>query len=258
MSSTGYHSLGDLLSHDGLEKAKNAIPTVPKESEAFTYLAPVQFPDKVLCVGMNYVDHCLEQNIPPPKEPVFFNKFASSLAGAYDSVPLHPDVTKLDWEVELVIVIGKKCVDVSEAEALDYVFGYAVGHDVSAREWQLEKNGGQWLLGKARSGYGPFGPSVVTKDEAPDIHERGIRCFVNGRKVQDSSTKQMVFKTEALVSFVSKRLELLPGDVIFTGTPPGVGHFMKQPMYLKAGDVVECEIDGLGKTKNVIVNFSKL
>eukprot|EP00397_Hematodinium_sp_SG-2012_P058151 GEMP01073328.1.p1 GENE.GEMP01073328.1~~GEMP01073328.1.p1 ORF type:complete len:221 (+),score=42.96 GEMP01073328.1:156-818(+) len=150
LSSTGYHSLDDVLAHDGLGKVRQAIPSARKEANEFSYLAPVRHPDKVLCVGLNYFDHCKEQNVPVPKEPIFFNKFASSLAGAYDPVPLHNDVTKLDWEVELVVVIGKKCFDVSEEEAMDCVFGYAVGHDVSARDWQLEKNGGQWLLGKAR------------------------------------------------------------------------------------------------------------
>jgi len=215
--------------------------------------APITDPGKVLCVGMNYVDHCLEQGMPIPKEPVIFSKFATSIAGDGDPIPLASEVHELDFEVELVIVIGKRTKRVAEADALAHVAGFTVAHDVSARDWQLKKNGGQWLLGKAMDAYAPIGPAIVTTDEIGDPHALGIRCFLNGASVQDSNTAQMVFKTEAIVAWISKFVTLLPGDVILTGTPPGVGCFRKPPLFLKPGDVVTCEIDGIGAITNTVV-----
>eukprot|EP00105_Crassostrea_gigas_P032845 XP_011456000.2 PREDICTED: fumarylacetoacetate hydrolase domain-containing protein 2 [Crassostrea gigas] len=218
-------------------------------------VAPIYNPDKVLCVGMNYKDHCEEQNAPVPIEPVIFNKFPSSIIGPTEDLQYPEETQKLDWEVELTIVIGKDAKRVQESDAMNYVFGYTVAHDVSARDWQLEpgKNGGQWLIGKAMDGFCPLGPAIVMKEDINDPHNLGLRCRVNGVTKQDSNTNQLVHKTAAMVSFISRFMTLRPGDVILTGTPPGVGVFRKPPEYLKRGDVVECEIDGIGKVVNKIV-----
>lgn len=226
---------------------------IPRDSVKI--VAPIYNPDKVLCVGMNYKDHCEEQNAPVPIEPVIFNKFPSSIIGPTEDLQYPRETQKLDWEVELTIVIGKDAKRVQESDAMNYVFGYTVAHDVSARDWQLEpgKNGGQWLIGKAMDGFCPLGPAIVMKEDINDPHNLGLRCRVNGVTKQDSNTNQLVHKTAAMVSFISRFMTLRPGDVILTGTPPGVGVFRKPPEYLKRGDVVECEIDGIGKVVNKIV-----
>lgn len=226
---------------------------IPRDSVKI--VAPIYNPDKVLCVGMNYKDHCEEQNAPVPIEPVIFNKFPSSIIGPTEDLQYPEETQKLDWEVELTIVIGKYAKRVQESDAMNYVFGYTVAHDVSARDWQLEpgKNGGQWLIGKAMDGFCPLGPAIVMKEDINDPHNLGLRCRVNGVTKQDSNTNQLVHKTAAMVSFISRFMTLRPGDVILTGTPPGVGVFRKPPEYLKRGDVVECEIDGIGKVVNKIV-----
>lgn len=216
-------------------------------------LAPITNPEKVICVGMNYVDHCLEQNVPVPKEPIIFSKFPNAIVGPYDSIVLPTESQEVDWEVELAFVIGKKGKNIKEQDAMEHVAGFTVAHDVSARDWQMKKNGKQWLLGKTFDTFCPMGPALVTKDSVSDPHGLGIRCRVNGNLVQDSNTNQMVFKTEALIAWVSKIVTLNPGDVFLTGTPPGVGVFRKPPVFLKAGDVVECEIDELGVISNPVV-----
>jgi len=159
----------------------------------------------------------------------------------------------LDYEVELAFVIGKKGKDIPREEALSYVYGYTVAHDVSARDWQLKKNGGQWLLGKAMDDFCPIGPEIVTSGELGDPQNLPIRCRVNGEIKQNSNTAQMVHQVDAVIAFLSKICTLLPGDLILTGTPPGVGVFQKPPFFLKRGDVVECEIDGIGLIRNEIV-----
>ncbi|XP_069799516.1 oxaloacetate tautomerase fahd2, mitochondrial-like isoform X2 [Dendropsophus ebraccatus] len=216
-------------------------------------LSPITNPEKVICVGMNYVDHCLEQNVPVPKEPIIFSKFPTSIVGPYDSIVLPAESQEVDWEVELAFVIGKKGKNIKEQDAMEHVAGFTVAHDVSARDWQMKKNGKQWLLGKTFDTFCPMGPALVTKDAVSDPHSLGIRCRVNGNLVQDSNTNQMVFKTEALIAWVSKFVTLNPGDVFLTGTPPGVGVFRKPPVFLKTGDVVECEIDQLGVISNPVV-----
>jgi 2-keto-4-pentenoate hydratase/2-oxohepta-3-ene-1,7-dioic acid hydratase in catechol pathway len=230
--------------------------------------APIYNPEKVLCVGMNYRDHCTEQNFPIPEEPVIFSKFASSIAASGDPLELdfgfEPGQTKeLDWEVEFVAVVGRGGKDIPKEEALDYIAGWTVAHDVSARDWQLtgggatqKKNAGQWLLGKTMDGYCPIGPSIVTRDEAPAFTEAnnlGVKCTINGETVQNSNTYQFIFTPADCVAFISRFMTLKPGDMILTGTPGGVGVFRKPPVYLKVGDEVTCEIEGIGAITNAVV-----
>ncbi|CAH3141982.1 unnamed protein product [Pocillopora meandrina] len=214
--------------------------------------APIHNPNKLICIGMNYVDHCLEQNVPLPTEPVIFSKFTNAITDPGAPIIYPEETQELDFEVELAFVIGKTGKKIKESEALEYVAGYTVVHDVSARDWQLKKNSGQWLIGKTFDSFCPIGPAIVTKESISDPHKLGIRCRVNDNVMQDSNTENLVFKTEALVSFISRFITLSPGDVVITGTPPGVGCFRKPPVYLKRGDVVECEIDEIGCISNTI------
>jgi len=236
------------IAQRALESGEHMLPR-----ENVTILSPVTEPEKVICVGMNYVDHCEEVNAPIPTKPLIFSKFASAITHPGSPIYLPSFTKKLDWEVELAIIIGKKGKNIEEHNAMDHVAGFTVAHDVSARDWQLEENGGQWLLGKTSDSFLPLGPALVTKDEIEDPHDLGIRCRVNGATKQDSNTKNLVFKTEKLISFISQFFTLVPGDIISTGTPPGVGCFQKPPVFLKVGDVVECEIDGIGTIQNTIV-----
>ena len=207
-----------------------------------------------MCIGLNYHDHCEECGFPVPEEPVVFNKFPTSVCGPDDAIPCDSTLTsELDFEVELTIVIGKSARRVSKADAMDYVAGYTVAHDVSARDWQLKKNGGQWMLGKCMDNYAPIGPALVTTDELGDPHNLALKCILNGDTVQNSSTNQMIFKTDEIVEWVSRFVTLNPGDLILTGTPPGVGVFRKPPLYLKAGDTVTCEIEKIGSITNPVV-----
>lgn len=245
LSSTSKNRVSDLLI-----KAEKNSETVSLDSVKL--LAPVTQPDKVLCIGMNYADHCAEQNKPIPKEPVVFNKFPSCITGPYDKI-IHPaSSSQVDWEAELAMIIGKKCYQVTEAEASDYIFGFTVAHDVTARDWQKQRNGGQWLLGKAMDTFCPLGPCIVTADSGIDPHKLEIGCRVNGNVQQRSSTSQMVFSCEKLLAHISQCITLLPGDVILTGTPPGVGVFRQPPVFLQRGDTVECWVEGIGTISNKV------
>ena len=216
-------------------------------------LAPISNPEKVICIGLNYADHAEESGMAVPSEPVVFSKFASSIVGPTDPIEAPPSSTKLDYEVELVVVVGKSGRHISEANAFDHVAGYTIGHDVSARDYQLEKPAGQWTLGKTFDTFAPIGPHIVSKDEIPDPHGLGIRCILNGEKVQDSNTKQLIFRIETLISYLSQVFTLSPGDLIFTGTPPGVGMGRNPQLWLKPGDTVVCEIDGIGRITNSVI-----
>jgi 2-keto-4-pentenoate hydratase/2-oxohepta-3-ene-1,7-dioic acid hydratase in catechol pathway len=243
---------------EGLATVKAALASPGRHfriaKAAVTLKAPLYNPEKVICVGMNYVDHCTEQNFPIPEEPIIFSKFSNSIIAPGEPV-VHSNLTQeLDFEVELVIVVGKAGRHIPMEEAMSHVAGYTVAHDVSARDWQMKKNGGQWLLGKTFDSFCPLGPAIVTVDDIKDPHNLGIRCFLNGETVQDSSTNQLIFKTDYLIHWISSFTTLQPGDVILTGTPPGVGCFRKPPLFLKHGDVVRCEIDGIGSITNAIVN----
>jgi 2-keto-4-pentenoate hydratase/2-oxohepta-3-ene-1,7-dioic acid hydratase in catechol pathway len=206
---------------------------------------------KIVCIGLNYADHAAETGAKVPAEPVIFLK-ASQPTGPNDDVPLPRGSVKTDWEVELGVVIGRRAAYVSPEEALDHVAGYCVTNDLSERQWQIEGTG-TWDKGKGCDGFGPLGPWLVTKDEVADPQELGIWLEVNGERVQNSSTDQMVHGVAALVSYVSRFMSLSPGDVISTGTPPGVGLGMKPPRYLKVGDELALGIDGLGEQRQRIV-----
>lgn len=217
---------------------------------------PITGCEKVLCVGMNYYEHCTEQNFPIPTSPVIFSKFASSLCADGDPIPLDEEVTKeLDFEVELAIVVGKVARRVPVESALEHIAGWTVAHDVSARDVQLRSNGGQWLLGKCGDGFAPIGPAIVTRDEGAqfaDASDLGLRCLVNGKTMQDCTTRELIFKPADIIAYVSKYMTLVPGDLIFTGTPSGVGCFRKPPIYLQHGDECVVEIDGIGRLTNKV------
>lgn len=203
---------------------------------------------KFICIGLNYADHAAEAGLAVPSEPVVFMKASSAIVGPDDDVLIPRGSEKTDWEVELGIVIGRKAKYVSEAEALKYVAGYCVAHDVSERAFQNERQG-QWTKGKSCDTFGPIGPWMVTKDEIADPQQLGMWLKVNGETMQNGSTRTMVYQVAYLVSYLSQFMSLLPGDIISTGTPPGVGMGMKPQRYLRAGDVVELGIEGLGTQK---------
>jgi 2,4-didehydro-3-deoxy-L-rhamnonate hydrolase len=202
-------------------------------------------------IGLNYADHAAETGAPIPKEPILFNKATSCIMGPNDEVVIPKGSKKTDWEVELAVVIGTRASYVPEAEALDVVAGYCICNDVSEREFQIER-GGQWMKGKGCPTFGPIGPWLVTKDEIADVQKLAMWLDLNGERVQNGSTTTMIFGVKQIVSYMSQFMELLPGDVITTGTPPGVGLGMKPPRFLKAGDVMRVGIEGLGEQKQLV------
>jgi 2-keto-4-pentenoate hydratase/2-oxohepta-3-ene-1,7-dioic acid hydratase in catechol pathway len=216
-------------------------------------LPPVPDPEKVICVGLNYADHARESGVAPPEEPVLFNKFPSALAAHGQPIVLPRESNEVDYEAELVVVIGRGGRHIAQQDAFNHVAGYCPGHDVSARDWQLHKPGKQWLLGKTFDTFAPYGPALVTRDEAPDPSNLRIQFRLNGRVLQDSSTKELIFPIDALIAYISQVCTLKPGDLIFTGTPPGVGFARKPPIFLQPGNVAEVEIEGLGVLSNPVV-----
>ena len=209
-------------------------------------------PGKFLCIGLNYSDHAAESGMPVPESPVLFMKANSALSGPNDPIVIPRGSTKTDWEVELGVVIGRHAKYVDEADALDYVAGYCVVNDVSEREFQIEGTG-QWVKGKSCDSFGPAGPWLVTPDDVPDPQNLSMWLEVNGHRYQNGNTKTMVFGVAHLVSFVSRYMSLQPGDIISTGTPPGVGLGLKPPVYLKAGDRVSLAIEGLGEQHQLCI-----
>ena len=217
------------------------------------YHAPIADPRKIICVGLNYKDHAAESGSPIPKEPILFSKYPTALIGHGETIVLPKVSQEVDFEAEFVIVIGKKGRHLTLANAMEYVAGYSVGHDVSARDWQLRKDGKQWMVGKTFDTFAPMGPVLVTKDEVKDPQNLPIRLKLNGQVMQNSSTSQMIFGVAELLVYLSQVFTLEPGDLIYTGTPPGVGVARKPPVYMKDGDVVEVEIEGLGVLRNPVV-----
>jgi len=236
----------------GIENAKNMIKSGSnrKQLSEVKIRAPILDPEKIICIVLNYLDHAKESGMSIPKEPVFFAKYPSAIIGPHDVIKLPKSSNEVDYEVELVIVIGKIAKNVSLENALEYIFGYTIGHDVSARDLQLRKTGGQWIAGKTFDTFAPIGPFICSKDEIENVHQLGIRLNLNGQIMQNSNTSQLSFKIPDIVSYLSSIMTLKPGDIIFTGTPSGVGFARKPPIFLKHGDKVTCEIDNLGSLSN--------
>lgn len=224
-------------------------------ANAVKLLPPVPDPGKILCIGLNYRDHAIEGGQPIPTEPVLFGKFPNTLIASGDPIRIPKVAQKVDYEAELVIVVGKTGKHIpNDKTAFDYVGGYTVGHDVSARDWQFKGSEKQWMIGKTFDTFAPTGPVLVTADEPLDPHDLRIQLRLNGQTMQNSSTKEFIFGVPALLSYVSQVITLEPGDLIFTGTPPGVGIARKPtPVLLKPGDVVEVEIEGIGTLTNPCV-----
>ena len=218
--------------------------------------SPIARPSKILCIGLNYAKHAKETGAAIPTEPILFMKSTSSLTGPFDNIIIPKNSEKTDWEVELGVVIGKKASYVSEEEAMDYVAGYVLHNDVSERAFQLER-GGTWDKGKGCDSFAPLGPWLVTKDEIPNPHQLRLWLSLNGKMMQDSNTDDLIFNIPQLISYSSQFMTLLPGDVISTGTPAGVGLGFSPNIYLKPGDIVELGIDGLGSSKQTAIAYQK-
>ena len=244
--SEGMARLGMWVAQHGL-----LCPVIPDDIRLGPCIAR---PSKIICIGLNYAGHVRETGAAMPTEPVVFFKATTALCGPNDDIVIPPGSEKTDWEVELAVVIGKRASYVAEAEAMEYVAGYALHNDYSERDWQLER-GGQWVKGKSFDTYAPVGPYLIPEGAVPDPHQLGLWLTVNGEKLQESNTSDMIFKIPKLVSYLSQFMTLLPGDVISTGTPSGVGLGLDPPRYLRPGDVVELGIDGLGVSRQKAVAF---
>ena len=248
----------DFFASGGIAKLRNWLskrgaPAL-RVRESVRLGPPICRPSKIVCIGLNFRDHAAESGMDIPKEPVIFFKATSSVVGPNDPLVIPKNATKVDWEVELAIVMEKKASYVSRENALDYVAGFALHNDYSERSFQLER-GGQWVKGKSADSFAPLGPFLATKDEIPDFNQLAMWLKVNGESRQKGSTSNMIFDVPALVAYVSEFMTLLPGDVISTGTPAGVGLGMKPPQYLKAGDVVDLGIDRLGESRQEVVEY---
>jgi 2,4-diketo-3-deoxy-L-fuconate hydrolase len=244
---------------DGLEKLKKDIESadLPEVDKSVRLGAALARPSKIICVGLNYKDHAAETNAAIPTEPILFFKATSAIVGPNDDLLIPKNSKKTDWEVELGIVIGKKASYVSEENALDHIAGYVLHNDYSEREFQLERNG-QWVKGKSCDTFAPIGPFIATPDEIADVHNLRLWLTVNGKTLQDGSTSNLIFNVPFMVSYISQFMTLLPGDVISTGTPAGVGLGQKpEPWYLKEGDVVELGIDNLGTSKQIVKAYKE-
>jgi len=245
---------------DGLDRLAKFVADneskLPAIANGERWGSPVARPSKLICIGLNYADHAKETGAATPAEPVIFMKATSAIVGPFDDVMIPKDAQKVDWEVELAVVIGKKASYVEEADALDYVAGFTLHNDVSEREFQLER-GGTWDKGKGCDTFAPIGPFVATTDEIADSGNLKLWLSVNGKMMQNGTTANFIFNVPFVISYVSKFMTLLPGDVITTGTPAGVAMGLKPPVYLQPGDVMELGIDGLGTSKQTVKAYSK-
>ncbi|MBD1429355.1 MULTISPECIES: fumarylacetoacetate hydrolase family protein [Sphingobacterium] len=238
---------------DYLETNTERLTELPRDSRLG---APFSRPSKIVCIGLNYKDHAEETGAAIPAEPIIFMKSTTALIGPNDTVVIPKNSKKTDWEVEFGIVIGQKATYVEEAEALDYVAGYVLHNDISEREFQIER-GGTWDKGKGCDTFAPMGPVLTTKDEIPDINNVNLWLKVNGKTYQNGNTKNLIFSVPFIVSYVSQFMTLLPGDVISTGTPAGVGLGFNPPIYLKEGDVIELGADYLGEQRQEVIDYKK-
>jgi 2-keto-4-pentenoate hydratase/2-oxohepta-3-ene-1,7-dioic acid hydratase in catechol pathway len=242
------------LGPEGFERANRALAAgAPLPQEELQLLPVVPSPEKIICIGLNYSDHAQETGAAPPPVPVVFCKFPTAVRADWQPIVLPRVSQEVDYEAELVVVIGAGGRQIAKADARRHIAGYCCGNDVSARDWQIRKPGGQWLLGKSFDSFAPIGPAITTADELPDPGNLRIRLRLNGRVMQDSNTRNLIFPVEELVSYVSTVCTLAPGDLIFTGTPGGVGFTRRPPVFLQPGDSVEVEIEKLGVLRNPVV-----
>lgn len=248
----------DFFGSDGLSRLRQWLKenqaNCPEVKPVTRLGSPIARPSKIICVGLNYSLHAKESGMEVPPQPVIFMKATSSLTGPFDDIVIPRNSAKTDWEVELAVVIGKRALYVDEQDALDHIAGYVLHNDVSERDFQLN-HGGQWMKGKSADTFAPLGPWLVTPDEIPDPHRLRLWLTVNGEMMQDSNTSDLVHRIPKLVSYISQYMSLLPGDVISTGTPAGVGMGLKPPRYLQEGDVVALGIDGLGSSRQRVKDF---
>ncbi len=247
----------DFFASNGIEKLKETFDSSKAKQigNSVRLAEPVKRPGKIICIGLNYQKHAEESGLAIPTEPIVFFKATSAIIGPNDNIFIPKNSKKTDWEVELVVVIGKRANYITKEEALDHVAGYMLHNDLSEREFQLEK-GGQWVKGKSCDTFAPLGPYLVTKDEISNPNNLGLWLSVNGNKVQNGNTSDFIFNVEEVVSYLSQFMSLMPGDIISTGTPEGVGFGFNPPVYLKDGDVVELGIDGLGTAKQNVKAWS--
>ena len=257
-SAIGFDYDEKFFASGGLKKLESWLSSnaasAPRVTPSVRLGSAVCRPSKIVCIGLNYRDHAAETKAEPPKEPVLFFKATTSLVGPNDPLMMPKNSSKVDWEVELAVVIGKRALYVPKEKALDYVAGYVLHNDYSERSFQLE-HGGQWVKGKSADTFAPLGPFLATPDEVPNVGNLPMWLKVNGQFRQKSSTGNMIFDLATLVSYVSQFMTLLPGDVISTGTPAGVGLGMNPPVYLRAGDVVDLGIDGLGESRQQVIAY---
>jgi|TARA_B110000914_G_scaffold193104_1_gene180528 2-keto-4-pentenoate hydratase/2-oxohepta-3-ene-1,7-dioic acid hydratase in catechol pathway len=244
---------GDTICSDGLKKISaidlSSLPIIPDNTRLGACVGSV---GKFLCIGLNYSDHAAESGLPVPSEPILFSKATSAIVGPNDKVEIPRNSSETDWEVELGIIIGKKAKYIDEENAQDYIAGYCVINDVSERAFQIKREG-QWTKGKSCDTFGPTGPYLVTKDEVADVQNLNMFLDVNGKRMQDGSTNTMIFSVNHIVYYLSQFMSLHPGDIIATGTPPGVGMGMKPSLYLKSGDVMTLGIEGLGEQSQTCI-----
>ncbi len=243
----------DHLNFETISKLQSAdLSNLPELSSNKRIGSCITSPRKFIAIGLNYSDHAAEVGADIPKEPIVFMKATSCIVGPNDDVEIVSGSKKLDWEVELGIVIGKEAKHITENQSQDHILGYCLVNDVSEREWQLEKMG-QWVKGKSHDTYGPVGPHLVTKDEISDVNNLKMSLDVNGKRMQTGNTSTMIFNVDVIVSYLSKYMTLLPGDIITTGTPPGVGMGMKPQQFLKAGDMMKLSVENLGEQNSKVV-----
>ena len=245
---------------DGLDRLQKFIESnkemLPKVSKEIRLGSPIARPSKIICIGLNYADHARETKAAIPTEPIIFFKSTSAICGPDDTVIIPKNSRKTDWEVELSVVVSKRASYVEEADALEYVAGYCLHNDLSEREFQIERNG-QWVKGKSCDTFAPLGPFMATQDEIENVNNLRLWLTVNGKKMQDGNTSNLIFNIPFIISYLSQFMSLLPGDVISTGTPAGVGLGMNPQVYLKDGDIIELGIDGLGSSRQHVRAYSK-
>ena len=245
----------DYLNFEIISKLQNVdLSSLPELSSSERIGSCITKPGKFVAIGLNFSDHAAESGLPVPSEPIMFMKATSCISGPNDNIEMVPNSKKLDWEVELGIIIGKEAKHIEQNQSQNHILGYCLVNDVSEREWQIEKRG-QWVKGKSHDTYGPIGPYLVTKDDIKDVNNLNMSLDLNGNRMQTGNTSTMIFNVDVIVSYVSKFMSLKPGDIITTGTPPGVGMGMKPQLFLKSGDQMKLSIDNLGEQKSKVVSL---